>query len=251
MNSAAKFAYLTRLGDTTLILSHRLSEWCGKGPALEEDMALANVALDLLGQARMWLSYAGEIENVGRGEDELAYLRGDRDFRNFLLVELPNGSYADTLIREFYFDAWHNLALKKLSSSTDPRIAEIAAKAAKEVAYHLRRSSDLVVRLGDGSEKSHAMMQASANALWQYTGELFTGDDVDQAMAANDEGFDPSELQKDWLATVARVFAQATLQIPADAWMQKGGKQGVHTEHLGYLLAEMQSLPRTFPGAQW
>jgi ring-1,2-phenylacetyl-CoA epoxidase subunit PaaC len=225
---------------------------CGKGPALEEDMALANVALDLLGQARMWLSYAGEIEGAGRGEDDLAYLRGDREYHNFLLVELSNCSYADVLMRQFYFDAWHALALKKLLASADPRIAEIAAKAAKEVAYHLRRSSDLVVRLGDGSGESHARMQAAAAELWQYTGEMFTSDDVDAAMAASGEGFAPEELQKEWSETVERIFAMATLQIPPhDAWMQKGGKQGAHTERLGYLLAEMQVLPRAYAGAQW
>jgi ring-1,2-phenylacetyl-CoA epoxidase subunit PaaC len=252
MRADAKFAYLTRLGDTALVLSHRLAELCGKGPALEEDMALANVALDLLGQTRMWLSYAGEIEAAGRGEDHLAYLRGDREFHNFLLAERPNGTYADTLMRQFYFDAWHDLALKRLSVSTDERIAEIAVKAAKEVAYHLRRSSDLVVRLGDGTGQSHNLMQAAADTLWQYTGEMFVADEIDLAIAASGEGFDPTELQKGWLETITLVFAQATLQIPArDAWMQKGGKQGVHTEHLGYLLAEMQSLPRTYPGAQW
>ena len=247
-----KFVYLTRLADTTLVLSHRLAELCGKGPALEEDMALANVALDLLGQARMWLGYAGEIEGAGRGEDDLAYLRGDREYHNFLLVELPNGSYADVLMRQFYFDAWHSLALNKLSASADPRIAEIAAKAAKEVAYHWRRSSDLVVRLGDGTGESHGRMQAAADSLWPYTGEMFIADHVDAAMALSGEGFDPGELQKEWLTTVERVFATATLQMPPrDAWMQKGGKQGAHTEHLGYLLAEMQALPRIYAGAQW
>jgi ring-1,2-phenylacetyl-CoA epoxidase subunit PaaC len=252
LDKNAKFVSLSRLGDTTLVLSHRLAELCGKGPALEEDMALANVALDLLGQARMWLSYAGEIEGNARTEDDLAYLRGEREFHNFLLVEMPNRDYADVLMRQFYFDAWHSLALAKLSTSTDPRIAEIAVKAAKEVAYHLRRSSDLAVRLGDGTAESHAKMQDAANELWQYTGEMFSSDEVDAGMAASGEGFDPKLLQNDWRATVEPVFAQATLQMPPlDAWMQKGGKKGVHTEHLGYLLAEMQVLPRAYGGAQW
>ena len=249
---AAKFTYLTRLGDTALILSHRMSEWCGKGPALEEDMALANTALDLLGQARLWLSYAGEVEGLGRDEDALAYLRGDRAYRNLLLVELPNGNYADTMMREFYFDAWHGLALAALARSCDPRIAEIAVKSQKEVTYHLRRSADLVVRMGDGTEQSRAYTQKAAEALWPYTGEMFQGDDVDAAMTAAGEGFDPATLKAQWLAYVGEVFSVATLSLPpAGAWMQKGGKQGVHSEHLGYLLAEMQVVPRTHPGTTW
>ncbi len=169
----AKFDFLLRLGDTALILSHRMSEWCGKGPALEEDMALANTALDLLGQARLWLSYAAECEAAGRDEDALAYLREERDFHNLLLVELPNGNYADTIVREFYFDAWHSLALDQLTRSSDPRISAIAAKSQKEVTYHLRRSSDLVVRMGDGTAHSRTLVQAAADALWPYTGEMF------------------------------------------------------------------------------
>lgn len=250
--TAIQFAYLTRFGDSTLILSQRLSELCGKGPALEEDMALANTALDLLGQARMWLAYAGEIEGAGRGEDALAYLRGDREFRNFLLVEQPNGSYAHVLMRQFYFDAWHNLALARLERSTDPRIAEIAAKSRKEAAYHLRRSSGLLVRLGAGTSESHARMQAAADSLWPYTGELFSADFVDAAMAEAGIGFDPASLEDEWRCYVCQVFGSATLQVPpADAWMHKGGKLGLHTEHLSYLLAEMQALHREYPGAAW
>jgi ring-1,2-phenylacetyl-CoA epoxidase subunit PaaC len=252
MTQTSKFAYLTRLGDTALILSHRMSEWCGKGPALEEDMALANTALDLLGQARLWLSYAGEVEGAGRDEDALAYLRGDREYRNFLLVEQPNGNYADTMMREFYFDAWHSLALAELARSADARIAEIAAKAQKEVTYHLRRSSDLIVRMGDGTEQSHALTQASADALWPFTGEMFVCDAIDAEMLASGEGFDPAVLKTDWQNYVAQVFSVATLQVPpAEVWMQKGGKQGLHSEHLGFLLAEMQVLQRAHPGAKW
>lgn len=248
----SKFAYLTRLGDSALILSQRMSEWCGKGPALEEDMALANTALDLLGQARLWLSYAGEIEAAGRDEDAITYLRGEREFHNLLLVELPNGNYGDTMMREFFFDAWHTLALSALMRSTDPRIAEIAAKSQKEVTYHLRRSSDLVVRMGDGTEQSHQYTQAATGALWAYTGEMFVGDAVDDEMAASGEGFDPAALKADWLHYVTQVFAVATLRVPpVDAWMQRGGKQGIHSEHLGYLLAEMQVLHRAYPGAKW
>ncbi len=250
--TSAKFVYLTRLGDTALVLSQSIAGLCGKGPALEEDMALANTALDLLGQARLWLSYAGEIEGAGRDEDALAYLRGDREFRNFLLVEQPNGNYADTMVREFFFDCWHSLALAELMRSTDPRIAGIAAKSNKEVAYHLRRSSDLIVRMGDGTEQSRAFTQAAADTLWPFTGEMFTGDSVDVEMTASGEGFDPATLKSRWLVYVAQVFAVATLRMPpADAWMQKGGKQGVHSEHLGFLLAEMQVVPRAHPGAKW
>jgi ring-1,2-phenylacetyl-CoA epoxidase subunit PaaC len=252
MNQTSKFAYLTRLGDTALVLSQRMSEYCGKGPALEEDMALANTALDLLGQARLWLSYAAEIEGAGHDEDDLAYLRGDREFRNFLLVERPNGNYADTMMREFYFDAWHSLALTELARSEDERIAEIAVKAQKEVKYHLRRSSDLIVRMGDGTEQSHAYTQAAADALWQYTGEMFVPDAVDAEMTGAGVGFDPASLKNEWQHYIAQVFSVATLRVPyAELWMQKGGKQGIHSEHLGFLLAEMQVLQRTYPGAKW
>lgn len=248
----SKTAYVLRLGDTTLVLSQRMAELCGKGPALEEDMAMANTALDLLGQARMWLSYAGELEGAGRGEDELAYLRSDREFTNFLLVEQPNGDYAETMMREFFFDAWHSLALGKLAGSSDGRIAEIAAKAQKEVTYHLRRSSDLIVRMGDGTAESHARTQAAVNSLWAFTGEMFAGDSVDAEMVASGEGFDPATLRGEWIAYVGEVFRVATLKLPPeDAWMQKGGKQGVHSEHLGYLLAEMQVVHRAHPGAKW
>ncbi len=250
--TTAKFTYLTRFGDSALVLSQRLSELCGKGPALEEDMALANTALDLLGQARLWLSYAGEIEGAGRDDDALAFGRADREFHNVLLAEQPNGNYADVIVRQFFFDAWHGLALAQLSRSTDPRIAEIAAKSQKEVAYHLRRSSDLIVRLGDGTELSRKLVQEAITALWPFTGEMFTGDAVDAEMAASGEGFDPAALRDEWLRYVEKVFAIATVTMPAaEAWMQKGGKQGRHTEHLGYLLAEMQVLPRMYPGAKW
>ena len=235
-----------------MVLSQRMSQLCGKGPALEEDMAMANTALDLLGQARLWLSYAAEVEGSGRDEDALAFLRNDREFHNFLLVEQPNGNYADTMVREFFFDAWHTLALDRLMQSADPRVAEIAAKSQKEVTYHLRRSSDLIVRMGDGTEQSRAFSQQAVLALWPFTGEMFTADSVDAEMAAAGEGFDPSTLKDDWLAYVSKVFAVATLQMPpVDGWMQKGGKQGVHTEHLGYLLAEMQVVHRAHPGAKW
>jgi ring-1,2-phenylacetyl-CoA epoxidase subunit PaaC len=243
---------LLRLGDNALILSQRLTEWCGKGPALEEDMALANVSLDLIGQARMWLSYAAEVEGLGRDEDQLAFLRDAHDFRNLLLVEQPNGSYADTLVRQFFFDTWHQLTLESLIRSSDGPIADIAEKALKEVRYHLRRSGDLIVRLGDGSDESHRRVQAAVNDLWMYTGEMFASDEVDAVMAAQGIAAEPSTLRDAWLAHVDEVLTLATLTMPSpEAWMQTGGKQGRHGESLGYLLAEMQFLQRAYPAAQW
>jgi len=250
--SNQKFQFLLRLGDTALILSHRLSEWCGKGPALEEDMALANTALDLLGQARNWLTYAGEVEGAGRDEDALAYRRAEYEFRNLLLVERPNGDYADTMMRQFFFDAWHHLALQKLIRSSDERISAIAEKALKEVTYHLRRSCDLVVRLGDGTAESHNRMQTAAELLWPYTGEAFGVDAIDTDGIEKGYGFDPSELRIVWQSYIREVFEEATLKVPPlEAWMHTGGKQGKHTEALSYLLGEMQQLQRAYPGAQW
>lgn len=250
--NAARHEYLLRLGDNALILSQRLGEWCGKGPALEEDMALTNVALDLLGQARLWLSLAAEQAGNGADEDTLAFHRDDREFRNLLLVEQPNGNYADTLARQFLFDAWASLALRRLLNSSDAAIAAIAEKAIKEVAYHLRRSSDLVVRLGDGTERSRAMLQAALDKIWPYSHELFIGDAVDAEMAAAGIGFDPASLRDEWTAYVREVLAEATLVAPAaGGWMPKGGKQGLHSEHLSKLLAEMQVLQRSHPGASW
>ncbi|MCX7892272.1 MAG: phenylacetate-CoA oxygenase subunit PaaC [Burkholderiales bacterium] len=247
----ALFQYLLRLGDSALVLAQRLGEWTGKAPVIEEDLAMANTALDLLGQARMWLTYAGEVEGKGRDEDSLAFLRDASGFRNVLLVEQPNGSFADTLARQFYFDAWNLRALRALSGSADERVAAIAQKSAKEAAYHLERSTDWVVRLGDGTDESHARMQAAIDDLWMYTGELFEGDAVDQAMVEAGVGFDPAALREPWLAEVKSVLTEATLALPAPGYMQRGGKQGVHTEKLGYLLAEMQFLQRAYPGAQW
>jgi ring-1,2-phenylacetyl-CoA epoxidase subunit PaaC len=251
MSSSDLFEYLLRLGDNALILAQRLSEWCGKGPVFEEDMALSNTALDLLGQARAWLTYAGEVEGKGRNEDQLAYLRDAHQFRNVLLVEQPNDDYAMTMARQFYFDAWHYFLLQELRKSTDKRIAEIAEKAVKEVMYHLRRSGDLVVRLGDGTEESHRRMQTAVDELWMYTGEMCAPDAVDERLAAQGVICNPAQLREPWLAHVTEVFRTATLTLPSGAWMQQGGKQGRHTEHLGYLLAEMQFLQRAYPGAKW
>lgn len=245
------FVYLLRLGDTALILAQRLSEWCGKGPMFEEDLALSNTALDLFGQARSWLTYAGEIEGKGRNEDALAFLRDGQDFYNLLLVEQPNGDYATTIIRQFYFDAWHLLLLQRLVTSADTRIAEVATSAGQEVRYHLRRSSDLIVRLGDGTDESHRRMQNAVDDLWAFTGEMFTADATDELIASQNIGPELASLRDPWLAHVTATFSHATLTVPQGTWMQKGGKQGQHTEHLGYLLAEMQFLQRAYPGAKW
>jgi len=251
----ALFESLLRWGDSPLVLSQQLSAWCGHGPALEEDLALANVALDLLGQARLWLTLAGEVEGAGRDEDRLAYLRDAPQFRNLLLVERPNGHYGDTMARQMFFDLWHYFLLERLAGSADPRVAAIAAKSVKEVTYHVRRSSDMVIRLGDGTEHSHALMQASIDALWPYTGELFVGDELDGELDARGVGCRPESLREPWLSHVRDVCAQATLTLPDEAAAcrpaHRGGRQGRHTETLGYLLAEMQHLQRAYPGAAW
>lgn len=247
-----KFEYLLRLGDNALVLSQRLTEWVGKGPALEEDMALANTALDLIGQARLWLAYAGEVEGLGRTEDQLAFLRDAHQFRNVLLVERPNGSYADTLMRQYLFDSWHMLLLDALTRSADGQIAAIAEKARKEVTYHLRRSADLVMRLGDGTAESHRRLQDALDELWMYTGELFEVDDVDAVLQAQGVADSVATLRENWLAQVGPTLTAATLTLPSpQAWMQKGGKQGRHSEQMGVLLAEMQFLQRAYPRQQW
>lgn len=249
------FEYLLRLGDTTLILSQRLGQWCGHGPVLEEDLALTNTALDLLGQARMWLTLAGEVVGGGRDEDQLAYLRDAHQFRNCLLVEQPNGDYGDTMARQFLFDVWHYFLLQQLTQSKDERVAAIAAKAIKEVTYHVRRSSDLVVRLGDGTEESHRRMQAAIDAVWTFAGELFADDEVDHDLAARGIAVERATLREPWLAHVREVLEEATLTAPDEReafhLLRQGGWQGRHTEALGYVLAEMQYLQRAYPGARW
>ncbi|KQZ98757.1 1,2-phenylacetyl-CoA epoxidase subunit PaaC [Achromobacter sp. Root565] len=251
----ALFEYLLRLGDTSLILSQRLGAWTGHGPILEEDLALTNTALDLLGQARMWLTLAGEVEGAGRDEDALAYLRDTHEFRNALLVERDNGNYADTMARQFLFDVWHYFLLQRLEASADERVAAIAAKSLKEVTYHVRRSSDMVVRLGDGTAESHAKMQAAVDDAWRFTGELFTDDAIDHDLAARGIGCELAALRQPWLAHVREVLEEATLTVPDEAAANhaahRGGRQGKHTEALGYVLAEMQHLHRAYPGATW
>ncbi|EBA14990.1 phenylacetic acid degradation protein PaaI [Roseobacter sp. SK209-2-6] len=248
----ALLQFLLRMGDNTLILGHRVSEWCGHAPVLEEDIALANTALDLIGQTQMWLGLAGEVEGTGKSADELAFLRDAWDFRNVLLVEVPNGDFGRTLMRQFLFDAWHSIQLGHLIKSSDERVAAIAAKASKEVTYHLERSADTVVGLGDGTEESHGYMQAALDYLWPYVGEMFASDEVDAALVAVGIAPDPASLRADFDALAGRVLKEATLTIPDSSFGHKGGRNGkMHTEHLGHLLTQMQWLQRAYPGAKW
>ncbi len=245
------FDYCLRLGDNCLILGHRVSEWCGHAPVLEEDIAMANVALDLIGQARLWLELAGELEGRGRSADDLAYLRDAGQFRNLLLVEQPNGDFGVTLMRQLLFDLWHDLMLQQLVGSASPRIAEVAAKAAKEVDYHLSRSRDLVIRLGDGSDESHRRMQEALDELWPFTGEMLTSDALDRALTQTGIGADLEALAPKWHAAIDAILEEATLAHPERVWMREGGKLGRHSEQLGFILAEMQFLQRAYPGVKW
>ncbi len=249
---AVLFQYLLRLGDNTLVLSHRVSEWCGHSPVLEEDIALANTALDLIGQTQLWLGLASEVEGEGRSADDLAYLRDAWDFRCLLLVERPNGDFGHTMMRQFLFDAFNVVQLAGLKKSADQRVAEIAAKASKEAAYHLERSGDTVIGLGDGTEESHTRMQDALDALWPYIGEMFVSDEVDTAVSRAGIGPDVAGLRAKWDGIVGPVLAKATLEAPAGEYFHKGGKTGVqHTEHLGHILTQMQWLQRAYPGAVW
>jgi ring-1,2-phenylacetyl-CoA epoxidase subunit PaaC len=247
----ARLRYVLRLADTSLVLGQRLGEWVGHAPALEEDLGLANIALDLLGQARMLLTYAGEMEGRGRSEDDLAMGRDQSDFLNFALVEQPNGDFGRTIVRQLLIDAFQLELYEALQRSSDARLAEIAAKALKETRYHFRYSAGWVVRLGDGTEESHRRVQSALDELWRFTRELFAEDDIDREMAAAGVAPSLAELQPRWSARIDEVLQEATLARPADAPYSWFGKRGEHTEHLGYLLAEMQFLHRAYPGATW
>ena len=252
--SASKDAllrYLLRLGDTSLILGQRLGEWIGHSPALEEDLGLANLSLDLVGQARLLLTYAGEVEGEGRDEDALAFFRDAPQFMNHTLAEQPNGDFAQTIVRQVLLDAWQLEMYEALSSSMDTRLAAIAAKALKESRYHFRFSSGWLIRLGDGTEESHRRAQNALNGLWRFTDELFSVDDIDEQMATAGIGPRLAELKSRWETRIDEVLREATLTHPASARYPWHGKRGVHTEHLGHMLTEMQHLQRTYPGAQW
>lgn len=245
------FKYVLSLADDALVLGHRLSEWSNQAPMLEEDIALSNLALDLIGQARLLYTYAGEVEGKGRGEDDLAYLRDEHAFANLLLVEQPNGDFAATMVRQLLFAAFMHPYYQALQRSADVRLAEIAAKAVKEMAYHVRHAAEWVIRLGDGTDESHSRAAAALDELWMYTGELFAMDEGERALAKASIAVDRETIRPAWNATIDRVLAEATLARPADRWMQTGGRAGRHGEHLGHLLAEMQVLHRAHPGATW
>ena len=251
MADEALFEYLLRLGDDALILGHRLSEWSGKAPLLEEELALGNIALDLIGGARALYTYAGEVEGRGRDEDMLAYRRDAPLFRNLLLVEQPNGDFAVTIVRQFLYAAfmapfWHHLA-----NSTDKTLASLAAKAATEAVYHRRHAGEWLLRLGDGTQESHRRAQHALNELWPYTGEMFEVDAVTDALIVPGIAADPAALRPPWNATVDAALAEATLTRPPSGWMQAGGRSGRHSEHLGYILAELQFVQRAYPNARW
>jgi len=246
-----KFQYLLQLADNALILGHRLSEWCGHGPILEQDIAITNIALDLVGQARSWYQYAGEVEGKGRSEDDLAYLRDSMEFRNTLLVEQPNEDWAYTIVRQFFFDSYNYYLHLQLAESNDEQIKAIAIKSLKEITYHLRYSSEWMIRLGDGTEVSHNKMQTAVDDLWMYTGELCTATEVDKAAHAEGFGADMDAIKLSVNAKIKDIMQQATLAIPENGWMQKGGKVGRHSEHLGFILADLQFLQRAYPGNEW
>lgn len=243
--------YALRRADDALILGHRLSEWCGHAPMMEEDMALANMGLDLLGQARELYSYAAKVEGAGNDEDRLAYLRDVRQYRNLLLLEQPNGDFARTMARQFFYAVFADLYWRAMMNSHDTTLAAIAAKSEKESAYHVRHSSEWIIRLGDGTEESHRRAQTAIDDLWAYTGEMFEVDDSERGLIDAGIAVDPATLRAQWLETVSGVLNEATLALPKGGWMQQGGRSGRHSEHLGHLLSELQSMQRTFPGATW
>jgi ring-1,2-phenylacetyl-CoA epoxidase subunit PaaC len=243
--------YALTIGDTSLILAQRLGEWIGHAPALEEDLALANTALDLLGQARHLLTYAAQLEGRGGSEDDLAFLRDPQDFLNLALVEQPNGDFGQTIVRQFLIDAWQLELFERLQSSVDPNFAALAAKAIKETRYHFRFSSGWVVRLGDGTQESQRRVQSALDALWRFTHEMFVASPAEQEAVALGIGPDPASLAAPWLSRVEAVLKEATLRKPADVAYSWHGKRGQHSEHLSRLLAEMQVMQRTYPGAQW
>lgn len=247
----ALFNYCLRLGDTSLVLGQRLAEWCGHGPALEEDIALTNISLDLIGQTRAFYSYACTTENKGRTEDDLAFLRTERDFRNVLLAEQPNGDFAQTLLRQFLLSTFQVLHYSSLTNSKDETLSALAQKSLKEVAYHRRHSADWVIRLGQGTEESRRRMLCAIDELWMYVDDLFDKDETDETLIREGIAGDVSALRADWNAVVGEVFKEAGLPIPEKAYSVRGSRDGRHTEHLGHLLAEMQSLHRAHPGAEW
>ena len=252
MNDVEKLVnYTLQIADNSLVLGHRISEWCGHGPVLEQDIALTNIALDLVGQSRTLYQYAATLEGGGKTEDDYPYLRDIRSFRNVLLVELPNNDFGYTIVRQFFFDNFHLLFLNELMKSSDEYLAGYAQKSLKEVKYHQRYSSEWLVRLGDGTEESHQRVQQSIDDLWSYRIELLTPNNLDREMAQNGIGVDIDSLRNNFDEMVKNTITQATLTIPEDGWNHSGGKDGIHTEHLGFILAELQYMQRAYPGLEW
>lgn len=251
MKNESLYNYVLRLGDDSLILGQRLGEWCGHGPILEEDIAMTNISLDLIGQAMSLLDYAGEIDGNGKDHDALAFLRFENEYKNALLVEQPNGDFADTMMRQFLFDAFRQPLFEKLVRSSDAQLSAIAEKSLKETRYHLKHTSEWIIRLGDGTEESHTRAQKALDNLWRYTDELFSETSADLSLVTS--GIVPSmaEIKEVWNKTVHAVFAEATLQIPTNNWQFEGGRRGVHSEHLGYLLADLQYMQRAYPNMKW
>ncbi len=245
------FRYVLRIADTSLVLGHRLSEWLGKAPTIEEELALANMSLDLVGQAQALYVHAAGIENNGRDADRLAFSRDAMDYGNLLLAEIPNGDFAITIVRQLFYATFAHLYFGRLKQSADSELAGVAARAVKEMTYHARHAGEWLIRLGDGTAVSHERAQQAVDELWRYTGEMFTVDDTDQAAVAAGIGVDPTGLKADWDAGIDAVLAEATLTRPADGWMMTGGRTGQHTEHLGHMLSQMQFLQRAYPGQQW
>ena len=245
------FEFLIRLADDHMILGHRLSEWCGHAPMLEEDLAMPNMALDLIGQARLLYAYAGEVEGKGRSEDDLAYVRREHEYKNCLLAERPNGDFAHTMLRQLYFAAFMEPFWKGALTSTDETVAAIAAKAVKEVTYHIRHAGEWIIRLGDGTDDSAERMRAAVTELHRFTGELFETNAVTDAIAAAGIAPDPASLRAEFDRTVATIFSEALLEVPDVAHEPRGGRDGVHGEEMGFILAELQHMQRTYPGATW
>ena len=250
-SNTALHEFALRLGDDALTLGHRLSEWCSNGPYLEEDIALSNIALDHIGRARMLLGYAAEVEGKGRSEDDLAFLRHARQFRNLLLFELPKGDFAFTIARQFFVDVFHAAYFAALTQSSDEALAGIAGKAVKECRYHQRHTAQWMLRLGDGTEESHERLQKAVDQLWGYLPELFDMDDLESGLANDGIAVDRSNLRDALYADVSEVLNAATITVPESEWRQDGGRNGIHTEYLGHLLAEMQFMQRAYPGMEW
>ena len=250
--------YALHFADNTLILAQRNSEWCGHGPILEQDIAITNISLDLLGQSRNFYQYAATLINNSATqsskivtEDSLAYLRTEREFKNCLLTEQPNGDWAQTILRQFIFSNYQYLYYQQLQNSKDEQLAAIAAKALKEVTYHLRWSSEWVIRLGDGTDESHQRMLTAIETVWPFTGELFENADYESALIKDGIAVDNILLKDDWQKKINEVFDEATLPVPEKVFMQSGGKKGIHSEHMGYILTELQYLQRTYPNSEW